>query len=197
VNMRSAPFGAQQDRKHRFIALLLAAAAGLAPCFASGASISETYHPIAGNQWTVDFTVVADGPPGTINGFTVYFPDTSFAALSLAASPATWDSIVVQPDTTLHSPGFLDSLALGTGIGSGASLGGFAVTFSFLGNGSPGPLHFDINDANFHAVYSGLTTVAAIPEPETASLFVLGLGAFAGRRAWQKRRQQTPSRSAA
>jgi hypothetical protein len=170
---------------------LLGAAALIAPLHAAGASISTSYHPLTGNQWAADFVVTGDGSPSVINDFTVYFPDTSFAALALGASPAGWDSIVVQPDTTLHSPGFLDSLALGSGIGSGSSVAGFEVRFSFLGTGTPPQLRFDINDANFHAVFSGLTTaaVAAVPEPGIAWLLVLGLGAIAGARARSQRRQ--------
>jgi len=97
----------------------------------------------------------------------------------------------------LHSPGFFDSLALGPGIANGASVGGFQVKFSFLGAGSPPPLRFDINDANFHAVYSGLTTtVAAVPEPETALLVLVGLGALAGRLMRQHRQQFHSGRTA-
>ena len=125
--------------------------------------------------------MTGDGSPSVINDFTVYFPDTSFAAIAFNASPVNWDSLIVQPDTTLHAPGFLDSLALGAGIATGASLGGFEVAFNYLGQGTPPALRFDINDANFHPVFSGVT-VAAIPEPEVALLMLLGLGAIAGRR---------------
>jgi len=176
--------------KGNLLASLIGAAALVAPLHAVGAGINATYHPLVGNQWAVDFTVTGDGSPSVINDFTIYFPDATFASLSLAASPAGWDSLIVQPDTTLHSPGFLDSLALGAGIGTGASLGGFEVKFSFLGGGSPPPLRFDINDANFHAIYSGLTSVTAVPEPETAWLLLVGLGAFAGRRMRQQRHQR-------
>ena len=178
--------------KISWLAPLIGAAALIAPLHAVSAGINATYHPLGGSQWAVDFIVTGDGTPAVINDFTIYFPDTSFAALSLAASPANWDNLVVQPDTALHSAGFLDSLALASGIGSGASVGGFEVKFTFLGSGTPLPLHFDINDANFHAVYSGLTSVTAIPEPETAWLMLVGLGAFAGARL---RRQRQPQRT--
>lgn len=182
--------------KRNLLASLIGAAALIAPLHAVSAGINATYHPLSANQWAVDFTVTGDGSPAVINDFTIYFPDATFASLSLAASPAGWDSLVVQPDTTLHSPGFLDSLALGAGIGNGASLGGFEVKFSFLGAGTPGPLRFDINDADFKAVYSGLTSVTAVPEVETAWLVLLGLGALAGRRM-RDQRKQIESRSAA
>jgi len=90
----------------------------------------------------------------------------------------------------LHSAGFLDSLALGSGIAAGASLGGFEVRFTFLGQGTPPALRFDINDASFHPVFSGVTTVAAIPEPQIAWLMLLGLGALAGARMRQQKQLQ-------
>jgi hypothetical protein len=182
--------------KRSLLASLLGAAALIAPLHAAGASIGATYRAVSGNHWTVDFVVTGDGSPSVINDFTVYFPDASFAALAVGASPASWDSLVVQPDVTLHSPGFFDSLALGSGIANGVALGGFEVTFSYLGSGNPPPLRFDINDANFHPVFSGLTTttVAAIPEPESALLIALGLGAIAGARVRkQGRKLQTGS----
>lgn len=167
--------------KGRLLASLLGAATLVAPLCSAAASISASYHQVAGNHWFADFVVTGDGSPLVINDFTVYFPETSFAALVLNASPANWDSLIIQPDTTLHSPGFLDSLALGSGIATGASLGGFEVAFNYLGEGTPPALHFDINDANFHPLFSGVT-VAAVPEPEVAWLMLLGLGAIVGNR---------------
>ena len=178
--------------KGRLFASLLGAAILVAPLCSTAASISANYHQVAGNRWFADFVVTGDGSPSVINDFTVYFPDTSFAAIALNASPVNWDSLIVQPDTTLHSPGFLDSLALASGIGTGISLGGFEVAFTFLGQGTPLALHFDINDANFRPVFSG-TTVAAVPEPEMAWLMLLGLGAIAGARVRKQRQVQQGS----
>jgi hypothetical protein len=161
-----------------------------APLSAIGAGISATYRPVTPNQWLVDFVVTGDGTPSVINDFTIYFPDATFASLSLAQSPAGWDSLLVQPDPTLHSAGFLDSLALGTGIGNGGSVGGFEVKFNFLGQGVPPALHFDINDANFHAVFSGVTSVTAVPEPEIAWLMLLGFAAIAGSRIRAKKQHE-------
>ena len=168
----------------RLIASMLGAVILIAPLCAPAASISASYQQVAGNHWFADFVVTGDGSPAVINNFTVYFPDTSFAALVLNASPGNWDSLIIQPDATLHSPGFLDSLALGSGIATGASLGGFEVAFNYLGQGTPPALHFDINDANFQPILSGVTVVA-IPEPEVAWLMLLGLGVIAGNRVRQ------------
>ena len=179
--------------KTRRLAALLGAAALAAPLHAIGAGIATTYRPISGNQWLADFVVTGDGSPAVINNFTVYFPETSFAALALAGNPAGWDSLVVQPDAALHAAGFLDSLALGSGIATGASRGGFEVRFTFLGQGNPQALKFDVNDANFSPVFSGATsTVVAIPEPETAWLMLAGLGLFVARGV---RKAQTQHRS--
>ena len=178
--------------KTHWLASIIGAAALIAPLHAVSAGINATYHPLTGSQWAVDFIVTGDGTPAVINDFTIYFPETSFAALSLASSPANWDSLVVQPDTALHSAGFLDSLALGAGIGNGTSVSGFGVKFSYLGSGNPPPLHFDINDANFHAIYSGLTSVTAVPEPETAWLMLLGLGAIGSARMRKQRQLRRP-----
>jgi PEP-CTERM motif-containing protein len=180
--------------KARLLASLLGAATLLAPLCAAAASISASYHQLAGDHWLADFVVTGDGSPSLINDFTVFFPDTSFAALVLNTSPANWDSLIIQPDTTLHSPGFLDSLALGSGIATGASLGGFEVAFNYLGNGTPPALHFDVNDANFHPVFSGVT-VAAVPEPEVAWLMLLGLGAIAGARVRKQRQARNGSQA--
>ena len=177
--------------KTTWLASLIGAAALAGPLHAAAAGVNATYHSLSGSQWAVDFTVTGDGTPTVINDFTIYFPDTSFAALSLAASPTNWDTLLVQPDTALHSAGFLDSLALATGLGNGVSLSGFEVKFDFLGAGNPPALRFDVNDANFHAVYSGLTSVTAVPEPAMAWLILAGVGAIGTFRARKQRQDRT------
>jgi len=180
--------------KASLLASLLGTAILVAPLCATAASVSASYHQVSGNRWFADFVVTSDGTPSLIKDFTIYFPDTSFAALVLNASPASWDSLILQPDTALHSPGFLDSLALGSGIPTGTSVGGFEVAFNYLGQGTPPNLRFDINDANFQPIFSGIT-VAAVPEPEMAWLMLLGLGAIAGTRVRRQRQVQREVRA--
>ncbi|MBT9500949.1 MAG: PEP-CTERM sorting domain-containing protein [Burkholderiaceae bacterium] len=143
---------------------------------AQAAQMNRSFHHLAGNAWVVDLTVVADGDPADLRGFTTYFADGLFADLTLLASPAQWDSLVIQTDTVLASAGYLDAFIIGgLGLAAGQSQGGFSVRFSYLGSGSPGELSFDIVDANYQVLYSGLTAPAAVvPEPATLVLGLFG-----------------------
>jgi len=51
---------------------------------------------------------------------------------------AAWNEVVVQPDPVLHDSGFYDALTRRVGIPVGGGEGGFAVTFDWLGPGTPG-----------------------------------------------------------
>ena len=88
----------------------------------------------------------------------------------------------------LPDSGFFDSLALGTGLLPGASLGGFLVEFDWLGVGAPGAQSFTIVDpSTFATLDSGLTSLVSdpptgVPEPSTLGLLVLGLAGIAARR---------------
>src|SRR5690606_36000186 len=108
--------------------------------------------------------------------FTIQFQLGSSANLLVAESPAGWDSLVVQPDAGLPDDGFFDALALGAGIVSGAGLGGFAVSFDYLGAGTPGPQAFDIVDpGTFATLASGTTTATAVPAPPAGWLLATAL----------------------
>lgn len=105
----------------------------------------------------------------------------------LLGSPVAWDSLVIQPDAALASAGFLDAQLLsGAGLTSGQSAQGFSLQFSYLGQGRPPELPFEIVDANYQVLYSGITSpVTPVPEPTGAALLLLGLGSWVALRRTQ------------
>lgn len=159
-----------------FQRILVLATALLALSTGNAAQINASYSRVAGASWAVDFAVTNDGTPAEITGFTVYFSEMLFADLVVDASPAQWDSIAIQPDLNLQSPGFLDSILLGGSapLTLGQTQGEFRVAFSFLGVGAPPMLAYEIVDQNFNVLFSG-TTTAPIPEPSTVLMLGLGL----------------------
>lgn len=141
-----------------------------------------TYAPsfLGGSQWQYDYTVAAAASDPTIDEFTIFFDPTLYANLVAAATPSGWDPLVIQPDTSIPADGYFDALALVAGISPGTSQGGFAVSFDFLGNGTPGLQSFDIVDPNtFATLSSGFTSIASssstVPEPNTLALVCLAL----------------------
>ena len=157
--------------KARLLALLWARRPRLRRCVQGPHRSRRVFTRLTGSQWSADFVVTGDGAPSVISDFTCIFPKLPLQRSRSGASPAGWDSLIVQPDTALHSPGFFDSLALGAGIGTGASVGGFdAVKFSFLGGGSSAPAALRHQRCEFPRRLLGpddVTAVAAVPEPET------------------------------
>ncbi len=77
------------------------------------------------------------------------------------------------------------SMALADGIALGDALGGFSVTFDYLGAGTPGSQLFSIvNPNSFDELDSGATKRSSVPQPGTLPLMLAGLGALA---YWQRR----------
>jgi len=146
---------------------------------AAAATINSSVTPLGGNSWQISITVLADGTPASLSGFTVFFPETDFSNLLVLGSPATWDSIVLQPDVAIPAAGVFDSVMLDRSVGltAGQSQGGFAVSFDYLGAGTPGSLHYEITDENFQLLASGQTAV--VPEPATWAQLFGGLGLLA------------------
>jgi hypothetical protein len=159
-----------------WMALLLLGAARPA----SALTVDYSASPLGGNLWRYDYFLTNDST-SPINEFTIYFDQASFASLAILDSPLGWDSLVVQPDAALASDGFFDSFAQGAGLLSGTSLGGFSVSFAYLGGGSPGSQTFGVVDPfTFQVVSSGVTRIASpVPEPPQVLLTIAGLGALA------------------
>jgi hypothetical protein len=152
---------------------------------ANAAQVTASFTQVSGVSWTVDLVATNDGAPEVLSGLTVYFSESLFADLTLEASPATWDSIVIQPDSALPSAGFLDTFAIepGDALTLGQSQDGFRVGFTFSGTGAPPMLPFDIVDSEFNVLFAGTTT--PVPEPGGWLMLMVGLGAV---RLWTSQR---------
>lgn len=136
-------------------------------------SMLYTLESISGSDWRYLYTIENNTLIQNIDEFTLYFDRTRYTNLAVQSSPSGWDSLVVQPDNVIPADGYFDSLSLLEGIAPGSSLSGFSVLFTYLGTGTPGPQPFDIVDASFNVIDSGVST--PVPEPTTAWLFVGGL----------------------
>ncbi len=159
--------------KSLFAVLLLAATS------ASATTIEFTATNINNNRWQYDYTVANDTLGFAIEEFTIYFDLALYDNLTIAASPAGWDSLVIQSDPNIPADGFFDSLALVTGIAPGDTLGSFSVWFDYFGNGTPGAQNWDVVDPiSFATLDQGVTQAGNImpaPEPPTLALLLLGL----------------------
>jgi len=159
---------------------------------AQATEITFSTESISGVDWRYNYTVANNTLGVAVDEFTIYFDRNLYTNLVLEASPLNWDSLVVQPDLGIPSDGFFDSFAFASGIASGNSLAGFKVTFTYLGLGAPGAQPFEIVDASFNTLDTGITTAPATPVPEPASYLLMTAGLAALRLAKSKRSQMRP-----
>lgn len=152
--------------------------------FSGSAAVISSFTPsfVGGSQWKYDYTITVPAGEPSVDEFTIFFAPTFYSNLAVAATPLGWAPLVIQPNTAIPADGFFDALALGVGIGPGASQGGFTVSFDFSGAGTPGAQRFDIVDPNtFSTLQTGFTSAAAVtapsvvPEPNTLTLIGIAL----------------------
>jgi hypothetical protein len=147
----------------------------LSPTSAYSSTISYAASNISGNTWRYEYVLANDTPGSTINEFTIFFHLGLYSTLSVLDSPAQWDSLVGQPDPNIPDDGFLDALALSSGLAVNHSISGFSVSFNWLGAGIPGSQTFNVVDPQTFAVLETEQAQSTVPEPNSASLLSLGL----------------------
>lgn len=151
---------------------------------ASATVITTELIHTGGSSWQAEYSLLNDSLATPVNEFTVFFDLGLYENLSVVATPVDWDPFVAQPDANIPDDGFYDAYSLGTGIASGDSLGGFTVSFDWLGLDDPGTQYFEILDPNtFDVLDSGQTLPSVlVDEPSSTLLLTLGVVTLLGRR---------------
>lgn len=119
-------------------------------------------------------------------GFSVYFDPALYEALEAVPTGLSqdWNVLVAQPDASLPVPGLYDAMAL---IDLPSIAGSFRVDFNWLGQNTPSSQPFDIHDATFLVMQTGMTQ--AVPEPATVALMLEALAAIGLTWPWRRRSQ--------
>jgi hypothetical protein len=126
--------------------------------------------------WQYTYEVKNLGLADGIGEFTIWFDYGKYNNLQITTPnppSSNWNQIVWQPDPVIKDAGGYDALANSLRIQLGQSVYGFAVSFNWLGTGTPGSQQYEIiNPSNFQTIESSWTT------PEPATLLLFGLGAL-------------------
>ncbi len=155
-------------------------AAALAAASAEAAVIDSQATNLTGNTWRYDYTVSNNGAiTSEIYLFDILFDPALYAedSLAIVSDPGltfSWNQIILA--SGLGVPAAFDALVNGGGIGTGESIGGFAVSFTWLDAGTPGSQGFEIYDPNTFALL-GTGSTSAVPGP--ASLWLMGTSLLA------------------
>lgn len=141
-----------------------------------------TAEELDGGRWQYNYEVanISLAYPGLppidrpIEEFTIWFGYGLYdnLAVETPGTPVDWDQVVWQPEPALLDDGGYDAKGPGIQTGREYALGGFAVSFNWLGDSiMPGSQFYEIIDpVTFETIDSGWT----IPEP--ATMILLGLG---------------------
>jgi hypothetical protein len=164
---------------HRWITSSGLLAALLSFQGAFSATIDYSLTDLGGNRFEVEYAVTNDLAVD-IEQVSVYFDVFSYENLQITTPLADWDELVLQPALTppFVQDGLYDALALGSGIPTGTRLGGFSLSFDWLGSGTPGSQYFEISDpTNFQVLDSGHTRATppanAVAVPATSPVAIL------------------------
>ena len=159
---------------------------------ANAVIIDYTATHSTGNTYSLTYSITNDDFSAGISELTVYYDYTIFSNISATQSLGGWEPLLaIQPDSGLPDDGFVDALTFGLPVAAGDPRIDNFMTVNVdctVCNFADGQ-YFEVYDLNWDNFRSGTTTLTAdtqdptsVPEPTTASLFLLGLAGLMGYR---------------
>jgi PEP-CTERM motif-containing protein len=145
---------------------------------------TSSVQDIGSGKWQYDYTVTNDLSASVIREFNIYFNPDLYQLLEVVVPGVSgWTEQVVEPvpftTATIPQDGFFNAIAgSGMEIGPLASLGGFSVSFEWLGFDTPSANDFQGFDY-LTAPYTG-SEPPPVPEPGTFLLLGAGIAGLAG-----------------
>ncbi len=124
------------------------------------------YYVLSGTHYS--YTVQNATSVDPLDLFSIYFPAPQdptaldYNNLAAADSPAGWTGSALEPGVPDMGGLVTWQVDLPPGITTGQSLSGFEATFDHSGTSVPGRQYFEVYDANYNVIGSGLTQRAAV-----------------------------------
>lgn len=157
----------------------------LVPSISMGITIDYSLSSLGGSSYRYDYLITNDGSLGSgvsVKLFDIAFDTALYDELTLLiATPSSFNSDWYEQilASAPGSPAFYDVSVIAPNNGIIDSLGGFAVTFNWLGTtAGPGAQAFSVYDLDtFDLLEEGMTRPEGIqPVPEPGTIVLLGAG---------------------
>lgn len=128
----------------------------------SGATeLSYELEDLGSGQWISRYLVTNDTLGESLAQFVIWYEPLLYENLTVVSDPEIgydWYQDTIEPDPVWLYYGAYRALAWADGIADGEYESGFAVMFTYLGVGDPGPQEFDIVDpVEYVSLEAGLT----------------------------------------
>jgi hypothetical protein len=171
---------------------------------AAAISIQYTVVPVGGNVYRYVYSLTNSAGSPAVQLFDILFDTSQYqeSSLTIVTPPplnAQWQQQILH-SVAPSIPAAYDALSLSGGIPAGSTVTGFAVQFTWLGTGTPGPQPFQVFDSSTFALLQSGTTAAAaqvvgVPGASPFSLGILGIALAIAAAVQKQLRTSLPSRS--